>query len=110
MTLRERILGCNDLKAAQVQCPEWGCAVTVKEMTVGERADFEATVSGKPNREIMAWWVAASVRDDDGKLLFEQSDVPQLLEKSADVVLRIWDAVARLNGLTKKDVDEIAGN
>lgn len=87
-----------------------GQTVTIREMTVGERLDFEAAAQGKPSGEVALLAVVASVVDADGNLVFTADDLPRLKDMPIDSVLPIWRAVLKLNALTDDDVKELAKN
>ena len=48
--------------------------------------------------------------DARGERLFDESQVDELGGKSGQVLDRVFDKAQRLNGITKADVDELAGN
>lgn len=87
-----------------------GQTVTIREMTVGQRLEFEAAAAGKPSGEVALLAVIASVIDQDGELLFEADDLPRLKELPPDDVLPIMRAVLKLNALTDQDVKDLAKN
>ena len=120
MTLNKAaILAANDLPTETVDVPEWGGDVTVRTMTGRERDEFEAEILKRPKaadgsiadlRGLKVHLVIRTVVDESGAPLFTDEDGEALNGKSAAALNRIADVAQRLNGLTKKDVDELAGN
>lgn len=110
MGIREQILAAEDLPTATVELPEWLTTLTVRTLTVGERADLEMLTAGLPAKDIMAHWVAAATYDQDGGKVFDANDVPRLLGKASAPMLSLFGALARLNRIGKADVEELAKN
>jgi hypothetical protein len=117
MLSREEILFAEDLPCEEVLIAEWGGAVRVRTLSGAERDAFEAAsvqTRGK-NREVnlanlRARLAVLCVVDDAGKRLFEDHEAAELGKKSAKALARIYDAAARLNGLTAEDAEELAKN
>jgi hypothetical protein len=111
------ILKADDIVKELVPVPEWGGAVYVKTMTGPERDQFELsciTGKGKTRRmsfeNVRAIAAAFTICDETGKRLFQANEVIELGRKSGTALSRVWEAAARLNGLTQEDVEELAGN
>lgn len=96
------------LKTAEVQAA--GQVVKIREMSVGERLDFEAAAQGKPSGEVALLAVVASVVDDDGNLIFGPDDLSRLRTVPIDLIQPLMKAVLKLNALTDEDVGELAKN
>lgn len=114
---REDILGARDTVTEEVPCPEWGGTVLVKGLTGAERDAWEASLlTGRgANRDVnmanvRAKLVAAAIVDDKGNRLFLSTDVEALGQKSAAALSRVYDAAARLAGVSKEDEESLAGN
>jgi len=111
---REAIFASSDLDTQEVDVPEWDGAVLIRGLTGRERDDFEASIlerRGKrmvPNvANIRAKLVVKCVVGEDGKRLFGDNDANELGEHSAAAVNRIYEAAAKLSGLTDEDVEEL---
>jgi len=87
-----------------------GQSVTIREMNVGERLEFEAAAAGKPSGEVALLAVIASVVDDDGDLTFDASDIDRLKQLPPDYLLPVMEAVLKINALTDDDVGDLAKN
>lgn len=107
----------KDRETVVVEVPEWGGAVTLRELSARERDAFEAsTVDGHGKKmrinieNLRARLVAACAIDEQGQALFYPSDVELLGDLSASAVDRLFSAARELNGMTESDVEELAGN
>ena len=113
MTLRDKILGADDLPAETVDVPEWGVSLRVRALTAAERIAYEAGVArdGKPDLAAMkAGLVVAAAIDAQGAPVFGHNDLPALLGKSAVAIERLFVVAARLSALFAKDVEVLAKN
>lgn len=111
MLTREQILTANDLVTETVAVPEWGGDVLVRTMTGSERDAFEAGISALPEasrlKDIRAKLCALCIVDPNGARLFAPNETSVLGAKSAAALDRVFAAAMRLNGLSKKDVDDL---
>ncbi|HVK21368.1 MAG TPA: hypothetical protein VM677_08410 [Actinokineospora sp.] len=118
---RDAILLAPDRVTEDVHVPEWGGTVRVRGLSGAERDRFEASVTGtKAARKgesrdlrldnLRARFLALSIVDDTGELMFGDRDIKALGEKAAAPIQRIYDVARRLSGLTEDDVEELAGN
>lgn len=114
---KEAILGADDLPKKTVFVKEWGGSVIVRSMTGGERDQYEQSIfdsrkgDAKANMDnIRARLVAFCCVDENGALIFSESDVAKLGKKSAKALDKVFAVARELNGMTAEDVDELAGN
>ena len=114
---REAILKRGDLEVQELEVPEWGGCVFLRPMSGAQRDEFEQLAMERRSgqsvdiRGLKVKLVCASVCNAEGKLLFAgNDDEKKLNEKSASAINRIFQAAARLNGLTEEDIQEIAEN
>ncbi len=114
MLTKEQILAADDLIFEVVDVPEWGGDVRIKSMTGTERDEFEKSLITGPEKvnlgNIRARLCALCIVDDGGAPVFEQEDVVALGGKSAKALDRAFEVAQKLNGLSKKDVDELEKN
>jgi len=116
MTLlsKAQILQANDNKTEQIEVPEWGGEVIVAVMSGHARDRLEASIVGKNGgsnlQNIRAKYVAASLVDENGDLLFSESDIAALGKKSAAALDRVFAVAQRLNHITDDDVEALAKN
>lgn len=97
--------------------PGYHGSVLVRALTGEERDRFEASMFTRrgdklePNvHNLRAKLVAWTVVDDDGQQVFDPAEVELIGKKSAAALSRIYDAAARLSGLSEKDVKELASD
>lgn len=117
MTLsRDQILAADDIKRELVAVPEWGGEVYVKGLSALERDRFEASVldqSGGGRKikleNFRARLAALSICDENGKPIFEASDIPALGAKSAAALDRVLAVSQRLSAMTEQDVSRLTG-
>lgn len=113
---RDQILAANDIVTEVVPVPEWGGEVLVRGLTGAERDAFEKNIveiKGKRTivkDNIRAKFVAATVVDEAGHLLFDEADIYPLGKKSAAALDRVFAAAQRLSGLSDSDVEELEKN
>ncbi len=117
MLTKEQILSASDLKTATVDVPEWGGVLTIRTMTGADRDAFEQSTYKKNGddyqvnmKDIRARLCASCVVDENGELVFGETDIRALSRKSSLVLDRVFSACQELNGLTGKDVEELAKN
>ena len=114
---REQILQADDRVTEEVEVPEWGGTVTVKNLTGKERDDYEASIvlqtraGVKVNMaQARAKLLVKTVVDGEGELLFTEKDIAALGDKSGSALQRVFEVASRLSGLSAEDVEELLGN
>lgn len=115
---REAILGAADSRIIPVEVPEWGGVVHVRSMSGRERDAWELSMIVDPGaREIehrrdnlRARLLVRTLCRADGTALFGESDVAALGEKSAAALDRCYAAAARLNRISREDIEELEKN
>lgn len=111
---KEQILNVNDKKMELINVPEWGGEVYIATMSGTAKDRFEASCMGKNGgmnmQNIRAKLVAASIVDEYGKLMFSESEVTKLGQKSAAALDRVFAAAQKLNAIGEDDIEELAKN
>lgn len=120
MATKEEILAREDLGYAEVLVPEWGGAVVrLKEMSGAVRDAFEtaaflereaAKKEGRNPRNVRARMAVFSIVDPKGALVFDETDIPALSQKSGKALDRIWDKAQELNKLSAAEAKEVEKN
>lgn len=117
MGLRDQILSSQDRALEILTVPEWNCDVWIRTMTGKERDALEAESVSRRGKNAQANMdnfrarlAVRCVADQEGVRVFTDEDADALGEKSGTALGRIYDAAARLNGYTSKDVEELAKN
>lgn len=108
------ILGANHLKTESVDVPEWGdgVSVLVSEMSGLARDAFYAKrEAGKvPISESQANLLLATVVDESGAQVLDESDIANLRAQGTAVIDRIVSVAVRLNGMQPEAVEDAAKN
>lgn len=109
------VLGAVHLKTESVDVPEWGDGVTVivSEMSGSARDAFYAAREGVEKQAIsesQAKLLTASVVDESGVPVFDESDIEGLRAQSSVALDRIAGVAMRLNGMGPAAVEEAAKN
>lgn len=112
----DEILGLDDLVKESIVVPEWGNKTfIVRTMTAAERDQFEQREQERRERTgslagLRARLIIETLENEDGSRVFGRQHADQLARKSAKILGRIFDVSARLNGMTKQDVDALVKN
>jgi hypothetical protein len=113
---KEQILNADDLKFVELEVPEWGGTVRIKTLTAGERDRLESIMfpggdTSKVNtKNVRALVASLAIVDDKGERLFSEKEIGELAKKSAKAMDRVFTAAQELNGITKKDIEDMEGN
>jgi hypothetical protein len=106
MNLREKILQAKEA-LEPLEVPEWGgITVYLQGLTVNDRQKIRE----QGETVDVAALLCQAVRDETGKRLFTEEDIPALREKNAALLDRILLRWYELNGLTAKAVEEAEKN
>lgn len=112
------IIATDDIRFEYVPCPEWGGKVRVRSITSKKRAELEKRltedkrtrqgITKEVNMQLFReWLVVYGCVKENGEPLFQSEHVKMLQDKSAGVIQRLTDAIMRLSGIGKDDVDEL---
>lgn len=117
---REEILKARERRTEDVPIPEWDGAVRVRGLSAAERDRWEQSNLQERGRKggyrlrlenARARLVALTAVDvESGALLFSEEDTRALGEAEAAVIDRLYEAAARLSGITEEDLDELLKN
>jgi len=112
--LKKQILGCTDFKVEKIEVPEWNQTLWVRVMPGHARDFFEAGLQGKDEIErlqnIRARLAVLTLCDEAGNLIFDESDIDALGEKSSKALDRIFEVSSKLNGLSDDDIEGLKKN
>lgn len=95
-----------------VDVPEWGLAVYVRTMTLGEMEAVQGFVDAAKSDTNISGVAEMAVRiicDENGERVFSDDDADGIREKSHKALTRIVNAFTEVNGIDDETVDE-AGN
>ena len=107
---RDAILAISDLKYEDVDIPEWGGSVRVRELTAMERnklgADFAKGGAQAIPPDFYPKIAATVIVNQNGKSVFTEGDTTRLGEKSFAAIQRVVDTALRISGMTQEGVEE----
>lgn len=117
---RSQILESDDLQRVEVEVPEWGGTLLVRELTGRERGQLEAGslrqqgsgVAWQPQslETVRARVVAMAAIDENGAPLFTLTDIQALGAKSGRALERVFDVVAGISGMGQDEIEELTAN
>jgi hypothetical protein len=114
---KDQILTADDLPSEDVDVPQWGGTVRLRGLTGTERDAYEVSMikAREGNLEanlqnVRAGLIAKCIVGEDGQRLFTDGEVKRLGMKAGVVLDRLFAVASRLSGLSRSDVDELAGN
>jgi len=107
MNIRDTILAADDIGTDVVTVPEWGVAVQVRGLTLGQRNDaLTASRNEDGVLDISRYYariIIATVSDPaTGEAVFSEDDVPLILEKSSAPADMLAKKALTLSGMTAK--------
>jgi hypothetical protein len=115
---KDDILGIEDRRYKIVHVRAWNNRpVRIQSLTSREREEYEnsITVQGESGTKtnIITARAKLCVRimvDKDGRRIMDDSYIGALANKSADAIGQIFEEGSKFSAITKKDVEELAGN
>lgn len=114
---KQDILTAQDLAFKEVDVPEWGGTVRVKALTGKERDAFEASMikgEGKDRKtdftNMRARLCGLCMVDDSDARVFDDNEISMLGAKSSAALDRVFSVAQELNGMSQKDVEDLAKN
>ena len=126
MPTREDIFACNDTVIEKVHIKEWKMDLFVRSLSASEKAKWEFSaidVSSNPKRNEAATkldktrmqtarerLVEFATCNEDGTRFFKEGDAAQIGQKNANAISTLYDAAAKLSGISQEDLEEIAKN
>lgn len=94
------ILGLKDYRTAQVNVPQWGVELTVREMSLDDGLHFASLMRGEQmtlSGVDIAGVVARGVIDAEGNRVFADADIPELARKNREALLELYQAIVNLS-------------
>lgn len=117
---RKQVDAAPDLQTKDVDVPEWGGTVRLRELSAKDRSLIEATTIGAKGQAVEVRieafktlrerTVVACLIDEDGNRLYKDNEAGFLGQKSGQVVERLFQVVQELSGMTLAAVKDAEGN
>ena len=123
---REQIFGKVDISVKEIDVPEWGDSVFIRQLTRGEqdaylKRQYGATMLKQDTRakaqEIKgmslyghdAFLCVCGICDESGKSIFSAADIAELEKKNGEVIGRIALEIIKFSGMAGdvKQIDEL---
>lgn len=98
----EEILAASDLATVDVEVPEWGGTVRLRQLSAGETITFSEAASGNKKLGTVKL-IAMSAVDESGNRLFTDKQVEALKSKSIKIFVKLQKIALELNGFTEKE-------
>lgn len=111
MLSRDSILSAKDFDYKDIEVPEWGGTVRLRGLSAAERDNFEANLAQTQDlSNLRSRLVVLALIDEEGNRLFKDSEAKALGEKNALVIMRLFEIVRDLSGMSDEDLQEAQGN
>lgn len=109
---KHQVFAADDIKTNIVDMQkEWGGDVKIKVMSVGEQLAFDEFINSQPDDKQLAFYlITRSCVDEDNKLMFNDSDIEFLKQKSPESILKLFNAILDINRQQPADVENLAKN
>ena len=112
---KDQILAVDDVQTIVVDVPEWGGQVRLATMSGTSRDMYEQTLAkamdkGAAIANLRASFLAYSLVDEEGNLLFSQEDIEALGRKNGAALDRIFQEATKLNRTGFSGSEEAAKN
>lgn len=97
-------------KIVTVSVPEWGGDVCMREITAGQRDQWDAWQiehdGAARYQDIRARLLVLTICDEQGVRLFSDADIDIVSSLPANAIERLWSTACRLVGLRPEDVEK----
>lgn len=103
------ILAADDREFALVDVPEWGGHVRIVSLDADQLLayhELSAAASKGKKENPLAYLVAESCVDAEGKKAFTKADVERIAKKRPKILVRIMNAALKLNSMEEKTEDD----
>ena len=107
---RAAIIGMAKPRIVTISVPEWGGDVCLREITAGQRDQWDAwqieNEGAARYANIRARLLVLTICDEQGVRLFADNDIAVVSGLPAMSIDRLWDASCKLVGLRPEDVEK----
>lgn len=103
---RDDVLNVPDVQVEEVDVPEWGGTVLVREMTTAEVENMSVRASSRDGKlsvegitgmraQVVGWCLV----DENGSPLLDKEDIEELNKRSNKVIDRLFTKIMSLTGI-----------
>jgi hypothetical protein len=105
----EQILSADDLQTKDVEIPEWGGSVRIREISAAEAEAAKEAAKGD-GMQVFYGMIAKCVINEAGDPVFTLEQARQLTTKSNRPLMKLGKAVLGINGMGEEAEAELAKN
>lgn len=89
-----------------------GGEVRIRSLSIADQIEFEKLASSEnlDQATLMFNLIIKCCVDEEGDLLFEESDTKLLQGKSADVIVTLFKEILKINNINPDEVEDLAKN
>jgi hypothetical protein len=118
MLNKDDILNCNDFDLIEMTVEEWGGIINLKAMSCyhknklqkhlakNNKSDSEGNIALTDSSGLLERCVVYSVCDENGVLVFTESDIETLSKKNASVIERIAIKAKKISAFTETIIED----
>lgn len=115
---KDAILAAPDLEYRDVEVPEWGGVVRVREMTAADRESLgraaedrdKQIAAGETPIAYEALLVGKAIVDSAGNRIFTDAEIVELGKKSSRALQRIYEVAMEISAIKREHVEELKKN
>jgi hypothetical protein len=108
---KQQVKDVDDLPRKIINVEEWGGEIEIQKMNARRRMEYEkAAQNVKLPMDNIICLVLFSCINEDGSLMFSLEDRDDLLGKSSDSLIKLFQASVDLNEMSNKALEEKAKN
>ena len=114
---RTDILAAQDLVQTEIDVPEWGGKLYLRGLSAAERSAYENRFRTlrqedpeQASLKAVVLLIAMTAISSDGRPVFTEEDLDALAAKSFDVLLKVFHAARRVNGMAAGDDEDAEKN
>lgn len=108
---KEQFLQNTACEHKDVHIEELGGEIRIKAMSIADQIKFEEESANTKNQnELIFQLILNCCIDENGEKLFEQEDLEIIKERSAPVVIKLFQEILKVNKLDEEEIDKLAKN
>lgn len=108
---KEQFLQNTACEYKDVHIEELGGEIRIKAMSIADQIQFEEeSTTIKNQNELIFQLILNCCLDEKGVKLFEKDDLIIIKERSAPVILKLFQEILKVNKLDEEEIDKLAKN